>query len=348
MHQTNAAPLVFSGRWSYRLQNLADLLAQSAAVTVRRWRRGPRRPSWSWALESSTAVLRAQMAAGFHLAARTGAPTAGREYVDALCFASPAVPQVTIEPAAGPIKGHWYTPRAGAGPWTVLYLHGGGYYYYAKAHENLIALMALAAEARTFALDYRLIPEHPFPAQLEDALAAYRWLLDQGVEARRLVVAGDSAGGNLALALLQVLRREGLPQPALGYGLCPWTDVENTGASLQSNADADSLQPYMAATWARQLCAGGADPRDPLVSPVHADLRGLAPIYLQAGGAEVLLDMIRAFAAHAAAQGADVTLDVWDEMPHDFQAYGESLPQARAAWQHFRQQLSKRAASAGL
>jgi acetyl esterase/lipase len=336
------APLVFSGRYSYRLRNLVDLLWWSAAVAVRRLVRGPRRPGWSWTLESSSAFLRVQMAVAFDIADKTGDIAASREYANALCFALQALASMTLEPVTRPVKGLWYTPRAGGRDLILLYLHGGGYAYYSKLHGNFIALVALAAEARTFALEYRLIPEHPFPAQLEDALTAYRWLLAQGVNPRRLVVAGDSAGGNLTLALLLALRRDGLPQPLLAYGLCPWTDVGNSGASMTSNAAEDWVHPRMAAAWAKQLCAGGADPRDPLVSPLHADLRGLAPIYLQAGGAEILLDMIRDFHARAQAQGADVALDVWEHMPHDFQAYGDLVPDARQALQRFREKLDER------
>lgn len=284
--------------------------------------------------------MRAQMATAFNIATKTGNVAASREYADALCFAPTALPGVTVEPVSGPVKGHWYTPRAGARNLTLLYLHGGGYTYYAKTHANFIALMALTADARTFALDYRLAPEHPFPAQLTDALGAYRWLLGQGVDPRRLVVAGDSAGGNLTLALLQTVRGAGLPQPALAYCICPWTDLENSGASLTGNDD--WIQARMAAAWAKYVCAGGANPRDPLVSPLHANLRNLAPIYIQAGGAEILLDMIRDFYVRAQAQGAEVTLDIWDHMPHDFQGYGDLVPEAHQALQRFREKLAER------
>ena len=339
------APLVFHGRFDHQLRNLADMLAVTAAVTVRRLRRGPQRPGWSWMLETSTAFLRAQMGAAFDLGQRTGDMALSRAYADALSFGSPAAAAVTITPAAGPVRGAWYTPPA-ARDRTVLYLHGGGFAYFAKAHTGLIAAVALAAQARVFALDYRLIPEHPYPAQLEDALAAYRWLLAEGAAPARLAVAGDSAGGNLTLALLQALRRDGLPQPALAYAVCPWTDLANSGASLQTNAADDWVPPRLPAAWARQYCAGGADPRDPLVSPLHADLRGLAPIYVQAGGAEILLDMIQAMCERAAAQGAEVSLDVWPHMPHDFQAYGELLPEARQALECFRVKLDERLAAA--
>lgn len=198
-----------------------------------------------------------------------------------------------------------YQAKAGAARVTVLYLHGGGYAYYSAAHQNLIALVTLAARARTFALDYRLIPEHPFPAQLEDALAAYRWLLQTGVAPERLVVAGDSAGGNLTLALLLALREAGLPLPALGVCLAPWVDVLNSGASMTANAPYDWVEKRMA------------------------------------DRAEILHDMIRAFADRAAQQGADVELEVWPDMPHDFQAFGEVVPESKAALDRIRQVIEE-------
>ena len=232
---------------------------------------------------------------------------------------------MSIEPVAAPVRGDWYGPETQREGRTVLYLHGGGYAYYPRGHRNLIALVALAAKARTFALDYRLIPEHPFPAQLEDARAAYLWMLDSGVDPHRLVVAGDSAGGNLVLALLLALRDAQVPLPALAICLAPWTDIENSGASMIANAKYDIVERRMAMTWAQWLCHG-ADPRSPLLSPLRADLRGLPPLYVQAGDAEILFDMIRAFVARAQQQGAEVTLDVWKSMNHDFQIYGEVMP----------------------
>jgi acetyl esterase/lipase len=315
-----------SGRWSHRLRSLVVLVWSLLYVSVRRLIRGPRLPNWSWGFEASTHFLKLQTTTAFDMADHV----AGRAYEDSLVLPSPAVARVEIEPATAPVKGHWYRPRSGANRITVLYLHGGGYAYYSKAHENMIALVTLAAGSRTFALDYRLIPEHPFPAQLDDALAAYRWLLATGVAPGHLVVMGDSAGGNLTLALLLTLRDLKQPLPALGVCMAPWTDVGNSGNSLSENEPYDWLEKRMPLRWAKWLCRN-VDPRNPIVSPINADLRGLPPVYLQAGDAEILYDMIRSFHDTAQAQGANVRLDVWRHMNHDFQGFGDLVPESREA-----------------
>ena len=322
----NSAPFALNGRWQYQLRSVLTLFWSSVYVSVRRLLRGPRLPGWSWALEASTHFLKAQTSAAFDMPT----PAQGRAYEDSLVFNSPAVAQVRIDPVDLSVKGHWYKPKSAAPHVTVLYLHGGGYAYYSKAHHNLIALVTLAAESQTFALDYRLAPEHPFPAQLEDALAAYRWLLETGVVPDRLMVAGDSAGGNLVLALLLSLRDARLPFPALAICLAPWTDVSNPGDSMTTNAAYDWVNKRMATRWADWFCQG-ADASNPLVSPIHADLSGLPPIYIQAGGAEILHDMIRAFADRAKQQGAPVSLEVWPTMTHDFQAFGDITPESKEA-----------------
>lgn len=306
------------------------------SVSVQRLRRGPRFPNWGWMLEMSTHFLKAQAATAFNMPT----PAEAREYEDAFVFGSPAMAQVNIESVNQPVKGHWYQPQTGARSVMLLYLHGGGYAYYSKAHENLIALVTLAAQSKTFALDYGLTPEHSYPAQLEEALAAYRWLLDSGVAPERLVVAGDSAGGNLALTLLLALREARLPQPALAIGLAPWTDFANSGESMTANGAHDWIEKHMADRWAQWYCKG-ADVRHPLISPIHADLTGLPPIYLQAGSAEILHDMIRAFADRAEKQGACVTLEVWPNMTHDFQAFGDLIPESQDALRRIGEVVNK-------
>jgi len=191
---------------------------------------------------------------------------------------------------------------------------------------NFIALITPAAKAKTFALDYRLSPEYRFPAQLEDALHAYQWLLDEGVDPADLVVAGDSAGGNLALALLLRARELRLPLPSLAVALSPATDF----CIEPATNGCDWIGPMMLAHWAERFC-DPAHRLDPLVSPVLADLLGLPPIYVQAGRCEVLFESIQRFAEAAKRQGASVTLDAWDEMPHDFQLFGPDAPQSAEA-----------------
>jgi monoterpene epsilon-lactone hydrolase len=339
------APIQTSGRLSFRLRSLLALLGSSISVSSSRLIRGPLLPGWSWTMETGTHFLRRQTNTAFDMQDISS----GREYEDSLTFKSPALAQVTIEPAsfqaengnnpvAGKdriIRGDWFIPKESDPKAFMLYLHGGGYAYYSKFHTNLIALVTLAADCRTYALDYRLIPEHPFPAQLEDALAAYHWLLKNGVPPERLVVAGDSAGGNLALALLLTLREAKTPLPALAVCLSPWTDIGNSGESKESNQHYDWPHKRMPSQWAKWLC-NGSDPSNPLLSPIHADLHGLPHIFIQVGETEILFDMVRLFAESAKKQGADVVLEVWENMNHDFQAYGDRMPQSQAALSHIR------------
>jgi acetyl esterase/lipase len=254
-----------------------------------------------------------------------------RHYLDAVVIDSPVLPKLNISAVQErDFRGSLFLPKGVEPETTLLYLHGGGYSFYPKAHANLIAMIALATDSRTFALDYRLSPEHRFPAQLEDALNAYRWLLDSGVDPANLVVAGDSAGGNMTLALLQLARDSHLPLPALGVALSPPTDFEDRSPSLTDNEPFDWIAPEMLLTWASWFCTP-LQYRDPLVSPIHADLHGLPPIYIQAGRAELLYDSIQAFAEYATSQGADVTLESWAEMNHDFQMFGYKAPQSAEA-----------------
>lgn len=328
----NRAPFTLHGKLEYRLRSVFALCRSSLSVSLRRMMKGPLLPNWNWSTEAAIHFLKAQNITSFEMRDHDE----GRAYGDALVFNSPAVAGMNIHAVTSPVKGHWYQPKLGNRAITLLYLHGGGYAYYAKAHENLIALVTLAVESKTFALDYRLTPEHPFPAQLEDALAAYQWLLKTGVDPHSLVVAGDSAGGNLTLALLLTLRDAKQPLPAMAVCIAPWTDVGNSGESLTKNETYDWVEKRMTIQWAEWFCKGAA-PRNPIISPIHANLNGLPPIYIQAGDAEILYDMIREFAARAAEQKADVTLEVWKNMNHDFQSFGDMTPESKEALARIRQ-----------
>jgi len=330
-------PFELRGRLTYRLRSLLLLLWVSLLVTVSRLRHGPRLSGWTWVVETTTTFLRLQERVAF------GLPTIAqqREYMDALVARSSQLAHMQIEAVeAGGVKGQWFVPRTAAGTSVVLYLHGGGYAFSIRAHDNLIAFVALAAQARTFALDYRLTPEHLFPAQLEDAQAAYHWLLSSGIAPQHIVVAGDSAGGNLALTLLLALRDAQQPLPRLAVCLCPWTDMDSSYRSLKENEPYDWIEQRMVVQWAEWFCRG-TDPENPLVSPVHADLRGLPPIYIQAGDAELLIDMIRVFAGRAQEQGASVSLEVWKQMNHVFQAYGPITQQSKEALQRIKEVIQQ-------
>lgn len=241
-----------------------------------------------------------------------------RQRLDGLCAQYPMPADVHVEPVdAGGVAAEW-TATPGAEPARVLlFLHGGGYISGSIAsHRHMIAQAGREAGARTLALGYRLAPEHPFPAALEDAIAGYRWLLSQGFAPERIVVAGESAGGGLAIAALVSLRDAGAPLPACIWCSSPWVDLEMSGGSMSAKAAVDPLiqKPYL--TELASLYLDGADPRTPMASPIHADLRGLPPLLIQVGSAETLLDDAVRLAGAAGAADMRVTLQVWPDMIH--------------------------------
>jgi acetyl esterase/lipase len=242
-------------------------------------------------------------------------------------------PGTTVEPAdAGGVPAEWVIAAGVAAGRVLLYLHGGAYQIGSPATlRHMIALISGAARARVLSIDYRLAPEHPFPAAVDDALAAYRSLVRGGTDPGSIAIAGDSAGGGLALATLVALRDAGDPLPAAAVALSPWTDLALTGDSLRTRAGVDvMLKPDgMHETAATYLA--GADPRHPHASPLYADLHGLPPILIHVGDAELILDDSTRFAASARAAGVDITLEVWDEMPHVWHAFAGLLPESDQA-----------------
>jgi len=215
---------------------------------------------------------------------------------------------------------------------VILFLHGGGYISGSiNSHRHMIAEAGRQARARTLALGYRLAPEHPFPAALEDAIAGYRFLLASGIAPTHIALAGESAGGGLAIATLVSLRDAGVALPACVWCSSPWVDLENSGATMTSKADVDPLiqKPYLMELAAAYL--NGTDPRAPLVSPIHADLRGLPPMLIQVGSAETLLDNAIRLADVAGQADARVTLEIWPEMIHAWHLFHPQLAAARQA-----------------
>ncbi len=214
----------------------------------------------------------------------------------------------------------------------VLFLHGGAYRAGAPAnYRHFTWRIAAAARASVLAIDYRLAPEHPFPAALDDAVSAYRWLLAETPEPGKTLIMGDSAGGGLTLATLLKLRDDGLPLPAAAVALSPWTDLALTGASLNLHARSDpmldvKLMPAIAAEY-----LGGADPRLPYVSPLYGDPAGLPPILIQVGGDEVLLDDAVRMHERLRGAGCNAELEIWPRMPHVWHAFAPVLPEARRA-----------------
>ena len=220
----------------------------------------------------------------------------------------------------------------GATDAVLLDLHGGGYVIgSARSGAGLAAALAGRTRAVAYSLDYRLAPEHPFPAALEDGLAAYRALLGSGHEPGQIVVAGDSAGGGLALALLLSARDEGLPQPAAVVVMSPWVDLTLAGASLYGKEADDPVFDAVDIVEYASLYVAGHDAADPRVSPLLADLTGLPPLLVQVGTNEVLLDDATRLAARAATAHLDVTLEVVARAPHVFQHFTGQLDEADRA-----------------
>ncbi|HEY3230810.1 MAG TPA: alpha/beta hydrolase [Roseiflexaceae bacterium] len=256
-------------------------------------------------------------------------------------------PDITIAPVdiAG-MPGEWVNSPVVAPQRVLFYLHGGGYNAGScVTHRDLAARLCLASGVRVLLLDYRLAPEHPFPAAVHDTVAAYQWLLARGIPPEQIVMGGDSSGGGLALAAMLWLREHALAVPAAGVLLSPWVDLALTGSSIQSHAAIDPLVSPESLRLAASYYMGDADPKTPLASPVYADLRGLPPLLIQVGAHEVLLSDSTRLAEQARAVGMDVTIEVWDAMWHVWHAWAEVLPEGKQAIQRIgafiRQQLAR-------
>jgi monoterpene epsilon-lactone hydrolase len=246
---------------------------------------------------------------------------------------SHAPTDLAYEPvAAGGVRAEWVVPPGASEGRALLYLHGGGYVICSPdTHREMVAHLARASGCRVLLLDYRLAPEFPFPAAVEDAVAAYRWLLAQGYPARGLAVAGDSAGGGLTVAALVAFRYLGLPMPGAAVCFSPWTDLACTGETLASKASEGPIVSRPLLEQLAQTYLAGADPRSPLASPLYADLRGLPPLLVQVGTAETLLDDSRRLADRCREVGVEVSLEEWEGMPHVWHFFVSFLPEAQQA-----------------
>ncbi|WP_037627725.1 alpha/beta hydrolase [Streptomyces aureus] len=223
-------------------------------------------------------------------------------------------------------------PPTASGPGRLLYLHGGGYVIGSPdTHAGLVGELARRAGLRALSVDYRLAPEHPFPAAVDDGLAAYRELLATGTDPRDVVVAGDSAGGGLSIAMLLAAREAGLPQPAAVVLFSPWVDLTLAGASMRSKEDADPIFTEADIRAYADLYVGTGDRAHPLASPLFGDLAGLPPLFVQVGANEVLLDDSVRLAGRAGADDVEVTLEVLPGLPHVFQHHYGRLDEADAA-----------------
>jgi len=240
-----------------------------------------------------------------------------RESFDTEMGRIPLADNVTVESLTfGNVPAEKITPANATPGKAVLYLHGGGHVFGSiKSHRHFVSRLAVATKATAWHIDYRLAPEHPYPAAIEDALIAYRAILDSGIAPADLVVGGESAGGNLAAALLLKLKQENLPQPAGLYLLSPWLDMTTTAESYDKVGARDPMISREGIVGVA-LAYLGNQPDTPLASPVRADVAGLPPMLIQVGSEEVLLSDSTTFANNAAMTGIDVTLRVWAGMPH--------------------------------
>lgn len=245
---------------------------------------------------------------------------------------------------AGGVAAEWIEMPGSSAERIVLYLHGGGYVIGSiQTHRSLVARIARDAGARCLAVEYRLAPEHPFPAALDDALAAYRFLVGSGISPAQIVIAGDSAGGGLTLATLLALRDAGEPLPAGAVCLSPWTDLEGTGAS-HSDPSIDDPMINLPGLRAMGRLYGGNNVSEALVSPVHADYRGLPPLLVFVGTREMLLDDSRRVVAKAKEAGVDVTLVEREGLIHVWPMFGDSIPEAADAVEQIGQFVKARTA----
>jgi acetyl esterase/lipase len=233
---------------------------------------------------------------------------------------------------AGGVPAEWVAAEGCAEDRVLIYVHGGGYVIGSvRTHRVLMADLSRASGARVLGLDYRLAPEHPFPAPVEDTVSAYRWLLSEGFDPAKISVAGDSAGGGLTVAALVQIRYVGLPMAGAGVCISPWVDMEGTGDSVVSKAEEDPMVEKEGLVFMAGTYLAGADPRAPLAAPLYADLHELPPLLIQVGSAEILLDDANRLTERARKAGVEVELNVWEDMIHVWHMFAPILPEGQQA-----------------
>jgi len=256
-----------------------------------------------------------------------------RERLDAIGSTYPPDADVSLEATdANGVAAEWSLAPGSDPSKVLLFFHGGGYCSGSiMSHRGMVTAVGRAAGVRTLAVAYRLAPEHPFPAAIEDARAAYGFLLDRGIAAPNIALGGDSAGGGLTLALMTSLRDAGKPLPGCAWLVSPWVDLQMTGASLAAKADVD---PLISKSYLEELASAylaGADAANPLVSPLNADLAGLPPLLVQVGSAERLLDDAVWIARRAGAADVRINLEIWPHMIHAWHLWAAQLEEGRRA-----------------
>ena len=236
------------------------------------------------------------------------------------------------------IQAEWLIPSGANSEKVILYLHGGGYVTGSiEDHRMMCGLLANATGTKVLIPEYRLAPEHPFPAALDDALKVYQWLLDQGYSSANMIIAGDSAGGGLSIATVLALKEKSGSLPAAVVCLSPWADLALTGQSHTTKAKAEAiLNKDVLHEWA--LCyTDESNLTNPLVSPIHGDFHGFPPLLIQVGSEEILLDDSTLLAEKAKSAGVDVTLKIWDGMWHVWQALGDLIPENKKTFEEIGQ-----------
>jgi len=230
------------------------------------------------------------------------------------------------------IPAEWITPVQLKNDVTILYFHGGGYAMGSiDSHRHLITHLAIETGSKVLAINYRLAPENPFPSGIEDAVTSYKWLLKQGRKPSKIVICGDSAGAGLTITALITLRDEGIPLPAAGICISPWTDLTASGESVKTHVKKDPLiDPKSLEKWAK-MYTDEENFAHHLVSPLHAELKGLPPLLVHVGDAEILLDDSVRFVENARKAGVEVDFEIWKEMIHVWHFYGGLLPEAKQA-----------------
>jgi len=256
-----------------------------------------------------------------------------RRAMDANAKVFPTASDITVEPvSANGVAAEWNSAPDADTRRVVLYFHGGGYIFGSlDSHRHVTSEIARDFGGRTLALHYRLAPEHPFPAPVEDAVGGSRYLLPQGIAPNNIALAGDSAGGGLVVAALVAIRDAGLAQPSCGWCISPWVDMEAIGDSMTSNASRDPTVQKETISDIATTYLDGADPRSPLAAPLYADLHGIAPLFIQVGAVETLLDDSTRLASVAGQADVPVTLEVWPEMVHVWHLFHPRLKAGRRA-----------------
>jgi acetyl esterase/lipase len=266
-----------------------------------------------------------------------GTPTLAEQRTgyEAFASATPMPGDVRTEKVdAGGVPAEWVSTPGAVEDRVILYFHGGGYVIGSPVtHRSFVSHLARAAQARALLLDYRLAPENPFPAAVDDAVAAYRWLIGNVTTPERVVFAGDSAGGGLTICALLAVRDAGLPAPAGAVAMSPWGDLAHTGGSIKGNRERDPMVALELLEGMAAQYLGGADPRTPTASPVYADFTGIPPMLIHVGTDEILLDDSVRITERARAAGCDVELHPWPDMIHVFPTFADMLPPTHEAWQ---------------